>query len=52
MSMGAGALCSLLEQQPDRFDRLVLVIPAVVDRPRTDAAMDRLLTMAAVRRRA
>jgi pimeloyl-ACP methyl ester carboxylesterase len=45
-SMGAGALCSLLEQQPDRFDRLVLVIPAVVDRPRTDAAMDRLLTMA------
>ena len=34
VSMGAGALCSLLEQQPDRFDRLVLVIPAVVDRPR------------------
>ena len=52
VSMGAGALCSLLEQQPDRFDRLVLVIPAVVDRPRSDAAMDRLLADGRLRRRA
>jgi pimeloyl-ACP methyl ester carboxylesterase len=46
VSMGAGAMCSLLEQQPDRFERLVLVLPAVVDRPRADAALDRLVAMA------
>jgi 3-oxoadipate enol-lactonase len=46
VSMGAGALCSLLEREPDRFERLVLVLPAVVDRPRTDAALDRLTAMA------
>jgi pimeloyl-ACP methyl ester carboxylesterase len=46
VSMGAGALCALLEREPDRFERLVLVIPAVVDRPRSDAALDRLVAMA------
>lgn len=45
VSMGAGALCHLLEETPDRFERLVLVIPAVLDRPREDAAMQRLLDM-------
>ena len=46
VSMGAGAICSVLEQDPDRFERIVLVLPAVLDRPRTDAALDRLVAMA------
>jgi pimeloyl-ACP methyl ester carboxylesterase len=46
VSMGAGALCSLLERTPLRFERLVFVIPAVLDRPRTDDAPDRLVKMA------
>ncbi|MCE0487324.1 alpha/beta fold hydrolase [Ornithinimicrobium sediminis] len=41
VSMGAGALCAGLVQDPDRFDRVVLVLPAVLDRPRDDAAMRR-----------
>ncbi len=46
VSMGAGALCSLLARAPLRFDRLVFVMPAVLDRPRTDGALDRLVEMA------
>lgn len=46
VSMGAGALCHLLEETPERFQRLVFVIPAVLDVPRTDAALDRLVAMA------
>ncbi|HEY5247880.1 MAG TPA: alpha/beta fold hydrolase [Dermatophilaceae bacterium] len=46
VSMGAGALCSLLACTPLRFDRLVLVMPAVLDRARTDEALDRLVEMA------
>lgn len=46
VSMGAGALCHLLEETPDRFERLVLVMPAVIDRPRQDEAIDRLVAMA------
>jgi pimeloyl-ACP methyl ester carboxylesterase len=46
VSMGAGALCHWLEQEPVRFERLVFVIPAVLDRPREDAALDRLVAMA------
>jgi len=46
VSMGAGALCSLLARTPLRFERLVLVLPAVLDHPRTDGAQDRLLRMA------
>lgn len=46
VSMGAGALCHWLERAPDRFERLVLVIPAVLDRPRSGAATDRLVAMA------
>ncbi len=46
VSMGAGALCHLVEADPDRFERLVLVLPAVLDTPRTDAALDRLVSMA------
>lgn len=47
VSMGAGALCSLLARAPLRFERLVFVMPAVLDRPRTDDAMLRLVQMAA-----
>lgn len=46
VSMGAGALCHWLEREPDRFERVVLVMPAVLDTPRADAAMDRLALMA------
>jgi pimeloyl-ACP methyl ester carboxylesterase len=46
VSMGAGALCSLLGSAPLRFGRLVFVMPAVLDRPRTDGALDRLEAMA------
>ncbi len=37
VSMGAGALCTILARHPDRFERLVLVLPALFDRPRPDA---------------
>lgn len=46
VSMGAGALCGLLAQTPDRFDRLVFVMPAVLDLPRHDEAVERLVEMA------
>ncbi len=39
ISMGAGALCAGLATDPGRFERLVLVLPAVLDLPRDDAAM-------------
>lgn len=41
VSLGAGALCRLLAQTPDRFDRVVFFIPAVLDEPRPPAAMAR-----------
>jgi pimeloyl-ACP methyl ester carboxylesterase len=46
VSMGAGAICRLLELDPGRFERVVLVLPAVLDTPRRDRALDRLLRMA------
>ena len=46
VSMGAGAMCSLLARTPLRFERLVFVMPAVLDTPRTDAALDRLVDLA------
>lgn len=46
VSMGAVALCSLLAGTPSRFERLVFVMPAVLDHPRNDEAMDRLGEMA------
>jgi pimeloyl-ACP methyl ester carboxylesterase len=46
VSMGAGALCSLLARTPLRFEKLVFVMPAVLDRPRTDDALERLVEMA------
>lgn len=48
VSMGAGALCSLLAHTPLRFERLVFALPAVLDRPRTDRARDGLELSAAV----
>ncbi|MGB3186553.1 MAG: alpha/beta fold hydrolase [Ornithinimicrobium sp.] len=34
ISMGAGALCAGLSSDPDRFDAVVLALPASLDRPR------------------
>jgi pimeloyl-ACP methyl ester carboxylesterase len=34
VSMGAGALCRLLAARPDRFERSVFFLPAVLDEPR------------------
>lgn len=45
--MGAGALLALLARVPDRFARVVLFLPAVIDRPRTDAAITRLEALTA-----
>ena len=39
VSMGAGALLSLLARRPDRFERVVLLLPTAVDRPRADDAV-------------
>jgi hypothetical protein len=46
VSMGAGALCAGLARDPHRFERVVLVLPAVLDRPREDAAMRRFADLA------
>lgn len=46
ISMGAGAILGVLSETPDRFDRIVLVLPAGLDRPRTDGSMNALLTHA------
>ncbi|WP_256838118.1 alpha/beta fold hydrolase [Ornithinimicrobium faecis] len=48
ISMGAGALCAGLAADPDRFERVVLVLPAAIDRPRQDAAMARFAALAAL----
>ncbi|MHB8513326.1 MAG: alpha/beta fold hydrolase [Actinomycetota bacterium] len=37
LSVGAGALLNLLADDPDRFDRIVLVSPASIDRPNVAA---------------
>ncbi len=42
VSMGAGAMCRLLARSPLRFERLVFALPAALDRPRTDEALDGL----------
>lgn len=47
VSLGAGALLSLLARRPDRFARVVLFLPAALDRPRDDQAVRRLSTLAA-----
>jgi 3-oxoadipate enol-lactonase len=42
VSLGAAALCRLLAQTPDRFNRVVFFLPAVLDEPRPPAASARL----------
>ena len=42
VSMGAGALCRLLAETPDRFERVVLFLPAPLSGVRPVAAVDRL----------
>ncbi|MFC8846638.1 MULTISPECIES: alpha/beta fold hydrolase [unclassified Micromonospora] len=44
-SLGAGALCRLLAESPERFDRLVFFLPAALDRPRAPAARDRITAL-------
>ena len=46
VSMGAGALLSLLARRPDRFARVVLLLPAALDRPRADDAVRGRLALA------
>jgi len=45
VSLGAGALCRLLADNPGRFERAVFFLPAVLDTPRPAAAQERLTTM-------
>nr|WP_042182388.1 alpha/beta hydrolase [Kibdelosporangium sp. MJ126-NF4]CEL14958.1 Beta-ketoadipate enol-lactone hydrolase [Kibdelosporangium sp. MJ126-NF4]CTQ93449.1 Beta-ketoadipate enol-lactone hydrolase (EC 3.1.1.24) [Kibdelosporangium sp. MJ126-NF4] len=35
VSLGAGALTRIAAENPDRFDRIALLLPAVLDRPRS-----------------
>ncbi|GLY96921.1 alpha/beta hydrolase [Actinoplanes sp. NBRC 103695] len=42
VSMGAGALCRLLADTPDRFERVVFYLPAPLDGVRPPAAVARL----------
>lgn len=48
VSMGAGALLNGLTRDPDRFERVVLVLPASIDRPRSDTAMASLERLGAL----
>ncbi|GIE90375.1 alpha/beta fold hydrolase [Actinoplanes regularis] len=42
VSMGAGALCRLLAETPDRFERVVFYLPAPLGGDRPEAAVQRL----------
>lgn len=42
VSLGAGALCRLLVESPERFERVVFFLPAVLDKPRPTMARERL----------
>jgi pimeloyl-ACP methyl ester carboxylesterase len=46
VSMGSAALLHLLLQTPDRFERVVLFLPAILDQPRSDVGFERLERMA------
>lgn len=46
-SLGAGALCRLVELNPDRFERLVFVLPSVVGEIRSERVRRRLTELAA-----
>jgi pimeloyl-ACP methyl ester carboxylesterase len=47
ISLGAGALCRLLAESPDRFERLVFYLPAALDERPPDAARERLAAVLA-----
>ncbi len=47
VSLGAGALCALVADEPDILDRLVLMLPAVLAKPRPTGAAAVVLDMAA-----
>ena len=42
LSLGAGALLRALSRDPERFERIVLVLPAAIDATRADGATQRL----------
>ncbi|MEV6297945.1 alpha/beta hydrolase [Actinoplanes sp. NPDC051861] len=42
VSMGAAALCRLIAESPDRFERVVLYLPAPLDGVRAPASVERL----------
>lgn len=46
VSLGAGAILRAACDQPGTFDRIVLVLPGALDRPRDDPAVTRMQTMA------
>lgn len=46
ISMGAGAMLGLLAETPDRFERCAFVLPAGLDRPRSDGSLSTLLERA------
>ncbi|MET1072115.1 MAG: alpha/beta hydrolase [Umezawaea sp.] len=43
VSLGAGALVALLAARPDAFDRVALLLPATLDRPREPQTVDDLV---------
>jgi 3-oxoadipate enol-lactonase len=44
VSLGAGALVALLAARPDAFDRVALLLPATLDRPRPAQTVDDLVS--------
>jgi 3-oxoadipate enol-lactonase len=47
VSLGAGALCRLLADNPNRFEKVVFFLPAVLDRPRPRIKTQRLTDLLA-----
>ncbi|MDG4833641.1 alpha/beta hydrolase [Solwaraspora sp. WMMD1047] len=47
VSLGAGALSRTLWESPERFERVVFFLPAVLDQPRPPASRDRLAELLA-----
>lgn len=45
VSLGAGVLCHLVAAHPGRFERLVFLLPAVLDQPRAAATRTRLAAL-------
>lgn len=46
VSMGAGSILRILQDDPSRYERVVLVIPAVIDSPRDSEGLERYAGMA------